>query len=124
MGTNLSKPALINKALSTVFPQIVSAETILFRKLECGNYSRAETIRGNTVYVLYVCTGDDFVAQCNELNTFLKWLTYTSLYISYTHYHGYESFAKTHKSWAAVLPNARPLMDLFNQRAYILIPIS
>ena len=30
--------------LDTVFPRIVSAETILFWKLECGNYSREETI--------------------------------------------------------------------------------
>jgi len=27
-----------------VFPQIVFAETILFWKLECGNYTREETI--------------------------------------------------------------------------------
>ena len=32
--------------LYTVFPRIVSAETILFWKLECGNYSREETIQG------------------------------------------------------------------------------
>ena len=30
--------------MSTVFPQIVSAETILFRMLGCDNYSREETI--------------------------------------------------------------------------------
>ena len=30
----------------TVFPQIVSAETILFWKLECGKCSREETIQG------------------------------------------------------------------------------
>ena len=30
--------------LGTVFQQIVSVETILFWKLECGNYSREETI--------------------------------------------------------------------------------
>ena len=29
---------------TTVFPRIVSAETILFWKSECGNYSREETI--------------------------------------------------------------------------------
>ena len=43
------------------------------------------------------CTGDDFVAQCNELNIFLMWLTYTSFYIFHTQSRGYESFAKTHK---------------------------
>ena len=35
---------LIIGNLCTVFPRIVSAETILFWKLECGNYSREETI--------------------------------------------------------------------------------
>ena len=30
--------------LITVFPRIVSAETIIFWKLECGKYSREETI--------------------------------------------------------------------------------
>ena len=29
---------------NTVFPRIVSAEIILFRRLKCGNYSREETI--------------------------------------------------------------------------------
>ena len=29
---------------ATVFPRIVSAETILFWKLQCGKYSRVETI--------------------------------------------------------------------------------
>ena len=34
----------ISRNLDTVFPRIVSAETIVFWKLECGNYSREETI--------------------------------------------------------------------------------
>ena len=37
----------------TVFPQIVSAETILFWKLECGNYSREETIQGGKLFFSY-----------------------------------------------------------------------
>ena len=32
--------------ICTVFPQIVSAETILFWKLECSKYSWEETIQG------------------------------------------------------------------------------
>ena len=35
--------------LNTVFPRIVSAETILFWMLECGKYSREETIQGRKV---------------------------------------------------------------------------
>ena len=31
---------------NTVFPRIVSAETILFWKLDCDHYSREETIQG------------------------------------------------------------------------------
>ena len=46
---------------------------------------------------LCICSGDDFVAQSNELNIFLKWLTYTSFNIFHNQYRGYESFAKTHK---------------------------
>ena len=34
----------------TVFPRIVSAETILFWKLKCGNYSREETIQGRKLF--------------------------------------------------------------------------
>ena len=38
-------PYMVKKSdRHTVFPRIVSAETILFWKLECGNYSREETI--------------------------------------------------------------------------------
>ena len=36
---------------NTVFPRIVSAETILFWKLECGKYSREESIRGRKVLI-------------------------------------------------------------------------
>ena len=51
----------------TVFPRIVSAETIVFLNLtlctvtfvhstyRCANYSRAETIRGNTVCIVEIC---------------------------------------------------------------------
>ena len=35
----------------TVFPRIVSAETILFWKLKCGNYSREETIQGRKLLI-------------------------------------------------------------------------
>ena len=35
---------------NTVFPRIISAETILFWKLKCGKYSREETI----VFLLFV----------------------------------------------------------------------
>ena len=36
----------------TVFPRIVSAETILFLKLECGKYSREETNQGRKLLIL------------------------------------------------------------------------
>ena len=36
-----------------VFPQIVSAETILFWKLQCGKYSRVETIQGRKLLISY-----------------------------------------------------------------------
>ena len=39
--------------LSKVFPQIVSAETILFWKLDCGKYSREETIQGRKLFFFY-----------------------------------------------------------------------
>ena len=35
----------------TVFPRIVSAETFLFWKLECGNYSREETNQGRKLLI-------------------------------------------------------------------------
>jgi len=34
----------------TVFPRIVSAETILFWKLECGKYSREGTIQERKLF--------------------------------------------------------------------------
>ena len=40
------------KIKDTVFPRIVSAETILFWKLECGNYSREETIQGRKLLII------------------------------------------------------------------------
>ena len=45
---------------NTVFPRIVSAETILFWKLYCGNYSREETIQGRKLfaeirYSIFLC---------------------------------------------------------------------
>ena len=42
-----------NKKPVTVFPRIVSAETILFWKLDCGNYSREETIQGRKLLISY-----------------------------------------------------------------------
>ena len=45
----LANPLFIN----TVFQQIVSAETILFWKLECGNYSKEETIQGRKLLIYY-----------------------------------------------------------------------
>ena len=44
----LANPLFIN----TVFPRIVSAETILFWKLECGKYSREETIQGRKLFII------------------------------------------------------------------------
>ena len=41
------------KIINTVFPRIVSAETILFWKLDCGNYSREETIQGRKLLISY-----------------------------------------------------------------------
>ena len=35
----------------TVFPRIDSAETILFWKLKCGNYSKGETIQGRKLLI-------------------------------------------------------------------------
>ena len=40
----LTESLSVRGMLATVFPRIVSAETILFWKLECGKYSREETI--------------------------------------------------------------------------------
>ena len=39
-------PIQANVSLRTVFPRIVSAETILFWKLKCRKYSREESIQG------------------------------------------------------------------------------
>ena len=36
--------------ITTVFPRIVSAETIVFWKLKCGNYSKEETIQGRKLF--------------------------------------------------------------------------
>ena len=36
---------MLRKNGHTVFPHIVASATILFWKLECGNYSREETIQ-------------------------------------------------------------------------------
>ena len=44
----LANPLFIN----TVFPRILSAETILFWKLECGNYSKEETIQGRKLLII------------------------------------------------------------------------
>ena len=53
----------IVEILNTVFPRIVSAETILFGKLQCGNYSKEETIQGRKV--LICC----FFVSIYDLNT-------------------------------------------------------
>ena len=48
-----------NQKIITVFPRIVSAETILFWNFQCGNYSREETIKGRKVFKggnYYFCT--------------------------------------------------------------------
>ena len=43
--------------LYTVFPRIVSAETILFWKLDCDHYSREETIQGRKlIFYSTFCT--------------------------------------------------------------------
>ena len=39
--------------MNTVFPHIVAAATILFWKLECGNYSREETIQRRKLLFYY-----------------------------------------------------------------------
>ena len=45
-------PYMVKKSdRHTVFPRIVPAETILFLKLECGNYSREETIQGRQLLI-------------------------------------------------------------------------
>jgi hypothetical protein len=38
---------------NTVFPRIVSAETILFWKLKCGKYSREESIQGRKLLFFF-----------------------------------------------------------------------
>ena len=43
-ANHFKKQRSLSSFLFTVFPRIVSAETILFWKLKCGNYSREETI--------------------------------------------------------------------------------
>ena len=50
----------------TVFPRIVSAETILFRKLECGNYSREETIQGRKLLFSYFFEAETILGNLNS----------------------------------------------------------
>ena len=38
---------------NTVFPHIVAAATILFWELECGNYSREETIQRRKLLISF-----------------------------------------------------------------------
>ena len=60
LNSNFNKPSenkfntifFVKNNLITVFPRIVSAETILFWKLGCGKYSREETIQGRKLLFL------------------------------------------------------------------------
>ena len=47
-----------SKFNSTVFPRIVSTETILFWKLKFGNYSREETIQGRKLLISYILVAE------------------------------------------------------------------
>ena len=49
--TNTNKLHTTYHNLRTVFPHIVAAATILFWKLECGNYSKEETIQGRKLLI-------------------------------------------------------------------------
>ena len=53
----------------TVFPRIVSAETILFWKLKCGNYSREETIQGRKLFFFYFSVRIHNLNSCRILHT-------------------------------------------------------
>ena len=57
----------------TVFPHIVAVATILFWKLECGNYSKEETIQGRKLLIHWflVCTNNTY--------------PYISIYIALSH---------------------------------------
>ena len=63
----------------TVFPRIVSAETILFWKLDCDHYSREETIQGRKAFFY-----SNFCIQFyfSPLNNSLKYYYITDLFRS------------------------------------------
>ena len=44
----------LEKYICTIFSRIVSAETIFFWKLECGKYSREETIQGRKLLIIRI----------------------------------------------------------------------
>ena len=58
----------------TVFPRIVSAETILFWKLKCGNYSREETINLSIFYkpLLFEQQSHRFCSFHNSFQSVIK----------------------------------------------------
>ena len=65
--------------ITTVFPRIVSAETILFLKLDCDHYSREETIQGRKAFFY-----SNFCIQFyfSPLNNSLKYYYITDLFRS------------------------------------------
>ena len=52
LAVGRSRSRRMKNVKHTVFPRIVSAETILFWKLECGNYSREEINQGRKLLIL------------------------------------------------------------------------
>ena len=65
------------KKIYTVFPRIVSAETILFWKLKCGNYSSNETIQGRK---LLICC---FFVSLHYLNSSRTYFRFCSFHNSF-----------------------------------------
>ena len=60
--------------ITTVFPRIVSAETILFWKLECSKYSREETIQGRKLLF------SSCFVSIHNLNTCRTYFRFCSFY--------------------------------------------
>ena len=63
------------RTIYTVFPRIVSAETILFWKLKCGNYSREETIQRRKLLFSYISVRIHNLNSCRMLHTYALYLT-------------------------------------------------
>ena len=54
----------------TVYPWTVSAETILFWKLECGKYSREETIQGRKLLFYFTFCIHTYLLKDKKINRY------------------------------------------------------